>query len=52
MKVHNKSNYVERRVKEYPPLEEQMDALWKGGKEAEAMRNQIKGIKSKYPKNT
>lgn len=50
MKIHVKGDYAERRRKEYPPLAEQLDALWKGGAEAEAMRQRILAVKAKYPK--
>lgn len=42
--------YVERRQREYPPVLEQLDAIWKGGNAAEAMRATILGVKAKYPK--
>ena len=34
----------------YPPIAEQLDAFWKGGEDAEAMRLQIVAVKDKYPK--
>lgn len=43
-------NYQELRRIEYPQIADQLDAMWKGGKEAEAMRREIMAIKSKYPK--
>ena len=53
-KVLNKeaidNKYQMNRLAEYPPIEEQLDALWKGGAEAEAMKAIIDGIKEKYPK--
>ncbi len=42
--------YADRRREEYPPLPDQLDALWKGGDEAEAMRARIQAIKVKFPK--
>lgn len=42
--------YKEKRAAKYPSIEDQLDALWKGGTEAEAMKKQIEGIKKKYPK--
>ena len=42
--------YRERRAKEYPPIEDQLDAIWKGGQDTEAMRQQILAVKAKYPK--
>lgn len=38
------------RRSEYPPIEDQLDALWKGGAESEAMRQKITAIKLKFPK--
>lgn len=42
--------YAEKRQMEYPFIGDQLDALWKGGAEAEAMLEQIKAVKAKYPK--
>lgn len=42
--------YAELRRAEYPPIGDQLDALWKGGAEAAAMKAVIDGIKAKYPK--
>lgn len=42
--------YKEQRAREYPPIEEQLDAIWKGGDEMEAMRQIIIAVKYKYPK--
>ena len=50
MKVMHTPDYAKRRRGEYPPVEEQLDALWKGGAEAEAMRARIEAVKAKYPK--
>jgi hypothetical protein len=35
---------------EYPLIGDQLDALWKGGAEAEAMKAKIQEVKAKYPK--
>lgn len=35
---------------EYPSIEDQLDALWKGGAESEAMRQRIAAVKLKFPK--
>lgn len=43
-------NYAQKRAIEYPPVTEQLDAFWKGGADAEAMRVRIQEIKNKYPK--
>lgn len=34
----------------YPPIQDQLDAHWKGGAEAEAMSEAIAAIKALYPK--
>lgn len=38
------------RKQEYPSIADQLDAIWKGGKEVAAMRDLILSIKAKYPK--
>jgi hypothetical protein len=43
-------DYRYQRRAEYPPIGDQLDALWKGGAEAEAMLARIQEIKSQYPK--
>ena len=42
--------YAEKRRAEYPAIGDQLDAVWKGGADAEAMRAQIMAVKAKYPK--
>jgi hypothetical protein len=42
--------YKAQRAKEYPPIGDQLDALWKGGAEAEAMLAKVQAVKQKYPK--
>jgi hypothetical protein len=42
--------YKEQRAREYPPIGDQLDALWKGGDAAVAMLEQVQAVKSKYPK--
>lgn len=42
--------YLALRKSEYPPIEDQLDAIWKGGADEAAMRSQIAAIKNKYPK--
>jgi hypothetical protein len=42
--------YREKRAAEYPPVGDQLDALWKGGADAAAMKATIESIKAKYPK--
>lgn len=41
--------YAQRRA-EYPPLAEQLDAVWKGGQAHDIMRARILAVKDKYPK--
>jgi len=43
-------DYYAKRRSEYPPISEQLDALWKGGDAVTAMTNKIRLIKEKYPK--
>ncbi len=43
-------DYRKKRRVEYPPIEEQLDAVWKGGADMDAMRARILAIKLKYPK--
>lgn len=42
--------YAEDRREEYPSVADQLDALWKGGADAEAMRARVQAVKEKYPK--
>lgn len=47
--------YKEKRRAEYPPMGDQLDAIWKSfippiGSEAELMKKRIDDIKVKYPK--
>lgn len=42
--------YKEKRKAEYPDIGDQLDALWKGGNDAEDMKALIDAVKSKYPK--
>lgn len=41
--------YAELRAAAYPSVADQLDALWKGGADAEAMRAEIIGIKTRFP---
>ena len=55
MKIKVKSKYAERRRGLYPPLEEQLDALWHGMNEDPKLRvepfySMIKEVKDKEPK--
>lgn len=42
--------YQELRRVAYPPVGDQLDALWKGGADKEAMLVIINAVKEKYPK--
>jgi hypothetical protein len=42
--------YIAKRASEYPPIGDQLDALWKGGAEAEAMLAKVQAVKQKFPK--
>ena len=42
--------YKQLRVKEYPPIGDQLDALWKGGDAAAEMLAKVQAVKTKYPK--
>lgn len=45
-----KHDYHAKRALEYPSLNDQLDAIWKGGAALEEMRAQILAVKAKYPK--
>jgi len=42
--------YKTLRAKEYPPIGDQLDALWKGGEAAAEMLAKVQAVKSKFPK--
>jgi len=42
--------YRRKRAEEYPPIGDQLDALWKGGAAAEEMLATVMAVKAKYPK--
>ena len=42
--------YIAKRVAEYPPIGDQLDALWKGGDAAAEMLAKVQSVKAKYPK--
>lgn len=46
----NELNVQVKRAAEYPPIGDQLDALWKGGAEAAAMLAKVQAVKAKYPK--
>ena len=42
--------YKRNRLAEYPPIGDQLDALWKGGDAAAEMLAKVQAVKAKYPK--
>lgn len=44
------NDYAEKRKKEYPSLGDQLDAIWKGGADFDAMKTKVMAVKEKYPK--
>jgi hypothetical protein len=44
------NNYKQQRAAEYPPIGDQLDALWKGGDAAAEMLTKVQAVKTKYPK--
>ena len=44
------TQYQRDRAPEYPPIGDQLDALWKGGEDAEEMLAKVQAVKAKYPK--
>lgn len=42
--------YIAKRQREYPPIGDQLDALWKGGEAAAEMLAKVQAVKAKYPK--
>ena len=55
MKISHKSDYAQRRVMEYPSVQEQLDMLWHGMNDGlvektEPFYSSIKAVKDKYPR--
>lgn len=48
--LYDKNDHVSLRRLEYPSIAEQLDALWKGGAEADAMRERVLAVKTKHQK--
>ena len=42
--------YRQLRAAAYPPIGDQLDALWKGGADEAAMLEAVLAVKAKYPK--
>lgn len=51
MKVSVPQDYRDLRKADYPPIAEQLDALWKGGDALEEMRVRVLEVKQRFPKN-
>ena len=45
-----KTQYQRDRAAAYPPIGDQLDALWKGGDAAAEMLAQVQAVKAAYPK--
>lgn len=50
MKIKFIQDYAKRRKESYPPIEDQLDALWKGGADLEEMQKKIAAVKASFPK--
>lgn len=50
MKIKHHGDYAKRRREAYPSIQEQLDALWKGGAEEAQMRATIAAVKQRFPK--
>ena len=47
---YDNAPYSEKRRRSYPPIGDQLDALWKGGAEADAMKAIVNKVKTDNPK--
>jgi hypothetical protein len=47
---YDAKEYSRKRAPEYPPIGDQLDALWKGGDAAAEMLAKVRAVKTKYPK--
>jgi len=43
-------DYAAARATEYPPIGDQLDAIWEGGAAYDAMRQKINTVKARHPK--
>lgn len=48
--LSTKRSYVSLRTENYPCIADQLDAIWKGGEDMEAMRQRVLDVKARYPK--
>ena len=44
------NQYRSLRANAYPPIGDQLDAIWKGGDAEVAMREMVLAVKAQYPK--
>lgn len=42
--------YIDKRHAEYPPITDQLDAIWKGGADMETLRGKVAAVKARHPK--
>lgn len=43
-------DYASMRRAAYPPMRDQLDALWKGGEDRAAMQAAVQAVKTRFPK--
>lgn len=48
MKYRAALDYAQERRKNYPPLPDQLDAIWKGGADMESMRAAVLAVREQY----
>lgn len=48
--VRIKVDHAAKRREAYPSIEDQLDAIWKGGEEMENMRQKVLAVKTRIPK--
>ena len=48
----DKHAYIDKRVAEYPPIGDQLDALFHAGVFPQEMADKIQAVKNKYPKGS
>jgi nitroreductase len=48
--AYDNVGFAEKRRRSYPPIGDQLDALWKGGEDADAMKAIVNKVKSDNPK--
>tara|TARA_B100000497_G_C7426934_1_gene267222 strand:+ start:225 stop:515 length:291 start_codon:yes stop_codon:yes gene_type:complete len=48
--IEKEIGHIEKRRSNYPPIGDQLDALWKGGDDQAAMKVLVDKVKSDFPK--